>query len=195
VCVCVYAYVWAHSITKQVGRDAASQSHMGSSIVFTRWCQCAPPSNTCFLEPTQVHIPNGISVGSATFAGLIIVTHRPTDQPTDRPRYSAYNNRPRVCTQYCNAAQLLAYNKNSKLSVLHRATMQNRFAVLCLWLTTVTPHRKSRSCDPAIFRKFISWSQNRKIRRLSQNPAQNMPFSGQFPELDFCRLCITTTSF
>ena len=108
---------------------------MGGSIVFTKWRQCAPPSNTCFLEPTQVHIPNGISVGSATFAGLIIVTHRPTDQPTDRPRYSAYNNRPRVCTQYCNVAQLLAYNKNSKLSVLHQATMQNRFAVLCLWLT------------------------------------------------------------
>jgi len=26
--------------------------------------------------------------------------------------------------------------------------------------TLCTPHRKSRSCDPAIFRKFISWSQN-----------------------------------
>ena len=28
----------------------------------------------------------------------------------------------------------------------------------------VTPHRKLRSCDPAIFRKFVSWPQNRKIR-------------------------------
>jgi len=52
----------------------------------------------------------------------------------------------------------------------------------------ITPHRKSRSCDPAIFRKFISWLQNRKIGWSSQN----MPFSGQFPELDFCCLCITT---
>ena len=27
-----------------------------------------PPSNMCFIGPTRVHIPNGISIGSAVFA-------------------------------------------------------------------------------------------------------------------------------
>jgi len=40
------------------------------------------PSNTCFLVPTRVHIPNGISIGSAVSTGLTIVTDRPTDHAT-----------------------------------------------------------------------------------------------------------------
>jgi len=40
------------------------------------------PSNTCFLGPTRVHNPNGISIGSSIFAGLTSVTDRPTDGPT-----------------------------------------------------------------------------------------------------------------
>jgi len=32
------------------------------------------PSKTRFLVPTRVHIPNGISIGSAVFAGLTVVT-------------------------------------------------------------------------------------------------------------------------
>jgi len=31
---------------------AASPPHMDSSVVFDRWRQCAPPSNTCFRGPT-----------------------------------------------------------------------------------------------------------------------------------------------
>jgi len=58
---------------------------MDASIVFAKWCQCAPPSNTCFLEPTQVNIPNGISIGSAVFfSELTIVLDRQTDIPRDR---------------------------------------------------------------------------------------------------------------
>ena len=38
------------------------------------------PSNTCFLGSTRVHVnPNGISIASAAFAGLMIVTERPRD--------------------------------------------------------------------------------------------------------------------
>jgi len=44
---------------------------------------CTPP-NTCFLGPTKVQIPNGITIGSAVFAGFTTVT----DRPTDRPRYT-----------------------------------------------------------------------------------------------------------
>jgi len=44
------------------------------------------PSKTQFLEPTWVYNPNSISIGSAVFAELTIMT--------DRPRYSICNNRP-----------------------------------------------------------------------------------------------------
>jgi len=51
-----------------------------------------------FPGPTRVHIANGISIGSAVFAGLTIVTDRQTDRPTDRPRYSACKSRPHLRT-------------------------------------------------------------------------------------------------
>jgi len=52
------------------------------------------PSNTWSLGPSQVLNPDGISIGSAVFAGVTSVT----DRPTDRPRYSVSNNRPHLCT-------------------------------------------------------------------------------------------------
>jgi len=42
-----------------------------------------PSSNTWFLGPTRVHISNGILIGSAIFAWLMVVTHRPTDWHAD----------------------------------------------------------------------------------------------------------------
>jgi len=47
----------------------------------------APPAwqirlKLCFLRPTQVHNPNGKSVGSAVLAGLTTVIDRLTDQAT-----------------------------------------------------------------------------------------------------------------
>jgi len=55
-----------------------------------------PPSNTWFPGPTRVLNLNGISIGSAVFAGLTRVTDRQTDRPTNRPRYSIGNNRPHL---------------------------------------------------------------------------------------------------
>jgi len=53
----------------------------------------APGSNSWFLGPvTRVHHPNGISIDSAVFAGLTIMT----DRPTDRPRFSVCNIRPHL---------------------------------------------------------------------------------------------------
>ena len=40
------------------------------------------PSNSWFLGPTRVHNPNGISISSAVFVGLTIVTDRQTDHAT-----------------------------------------------------------------------------------------------------------------
>jgi len=46
--------------------------HMDGSLVFIRWCQCAPHVVCASLGPsTRVHNPNGISVGSAIFAQLM----------------------------------------------------------------------------------------------------------------------------
>jgi len=49
---------------------------------------CWPTSNTWFLGPTRVLNPNGISIGSAVFAGLTTVTDRETDRPTDHATWS-----------------------------------------------------------------------------------------------------------
>jgi len=49
-----------------------SPPHMDSSVVFAGLRQCAPSSNTCFLGPTRVHVPNDISICSAIFAQLTV---------------------------------------------------------------------------------------------------------------------------
>ena len=43
---------------------------MDGSILFTRWCQCAPPSNTQFPRHTPLSIRNSIWMGLAVFAQL-----------------------------------------------------------------------------------------------------------------------------
>ena len=45
---------------------------MDGSIMFSRWRQCAPPFDTCFPGPTRIHVPNGIFIGSTTFAQLTV---------------------------------------------------------------------------------------------------------------------------
>ena len=61
-------------------------SHWGSGLL----------SNTWFLRPTRDSIPNGISISSAVFAVFTNMTNRRTHTHTDRPRYSAYDNRPHL---------------------------------------------------------------------------------------------------
>ena len=61
------------------------------------------PSNTWFPGASRVLNPNGISIGSAVFAGLTSVT----DWPTDTPCYSVGNKRPRVHMQYCDVWEAL----------------------------------------------------------------------------------------
>jgi len=44
---------------------------MDGSTVFTRLCMSVcTPANTCFLGPTRVLSPNGISIGSVMFGQL-----------------------------------------------------------------------------------------------------------------------------
>jgi len=51
------------------------------------------PSNTSFLVYAQVHIPNGILIGSAVFCRA-----HDRDISTKRPRYSISNNRLHLCS-------------------------------------------------------------------------------------------------
>jgi len=55
------------------------------------------PSSTWFLGPTWIHNPNSISVGSAIFAGLTIVTDRP-DRQTDHTTPSVTIGRIYICS-------------------------------------------------------------------------------------------------
>ena len=55
--------------------------HHPSSKVIRALGRSGPP---CFFGPTRVHIPNGISIGSVVFEGLMVIT----DRQTDRPHYS-----------------------------------------------------------------------------------------------------------
>jgi len=56
------------------------------------------PSNARFSGPTQVLNPNGISIGSAIFAGLTSVTDRLTDRLTDHATRSVTIDRIYVCS-------------------------------------------------------------------------------------------------
>jgi len=75
-------------VVKVIGQQTASPSHADTSSYTLQWAappllkivpsrgRSVLPSNTQFLGPTRVHIPNGISIGSASFAGLTIMIHK-----------------------------------------------------------------------------------------------------------------------
>jgi len=77
----------------QIWQKGPSLPHMDGSIVFGRWRQCAPPSNTCFLRPTRVpkrHLDQ--------FSHFCRAHDRDTDRPTDGARYSVCSNRPHLAS-------------------------------------------------------------------------------------------------
>jgi len=47
-------------------------------------CTDSPLYNTRFLWLSRIHIPNGILIGSAIFAGFMLVTSRQTDRQSHR---------------------------------------------------------------------------------------------------------------
>ena len=89
-----------------------------------------PPSNTWFLGPTRVQNPNGISIGSAVFAGLTSVRDRQTDRPTDHATRSVTIGRiyvrstamrPKNCTELSlsvSARQHVSTNQSSSETFL-----------------------------------------------------------------------------
>jgi len=67
-------------------KDRIAAAH--GPMVFNGIRQVAPvwpTSNTCFLGPTQVQIPNAISIGSAVFAQLMPDSHYTLQRATPFP--------------------------------------------------------------------------------------------------------------
>jgi len=56
------------------------KQHERKQVVKVVWHKAMDPQRC--LAPTWVHNTNGIWIGSVIFAGLTIVTDRPTDQQT-----------------------------------------------------------------------------------------------------------------
>ena len=56
--------------SKYFNTEVTMALHMDGSTIFLGCAWREPPSNTWFLGPTPVHIPNSISIGSAVFAHL-----------------------------------------------------------------------------------------------------------------------------
>jgi len=77
---------------------------------------------TWFLGPTRVYSQNGISISSAVFAGLTIVT----DGQTDRSRYSVCNNRPLLCRIAVRSTAMRPNNNNNKTSLSNRSSINCR---------------------------------------------------------------------
>jgi len=73
-----FLHRWPQSIPILYNRTSLSPSKLPLPTG-----RSGPPSNTWFPVPTQVLNSNGISIGSAIFAGLTSVTDRQTDRPTD----------------------------------------------------------------------------------------------------------------
>jgi len=63
---------FSHFCTAHSHRRVSSSTY--GRVLSAKSCSFAwgsgPPSNTCFLGPTRIYNPNGISIGSAVFAQL-----------------------------------------------------------------------------------------------------------------------------
>jgi len=67
--------------------------------------------HTLHHGPTLVFTPNGISIGSAVFAGLMVVTDRQTDTQTDHAMPACSNSWPHTELLRLNSVLNLATHK------------------------------------------------------------------------------------
>jgi len=133
-----------------------------------------PPPNTGCLEPTGVHNPNGISIGSAVFAWLTVVSNRPPYSDSSRPHLMRCiamrpnNNRPnnneinsdfsksirKICIYACDTCSVRIHWMNMMFAdfkmfpVLIFFTMHNVcLADRKLWCFHAIKHYKATSID------------------------------------------------
>jgi len=95
--------LWLNGRPSQLLVSYCCTAHGRASLYFTMGRPFPPskfpirvggsgPPNIWFLWSIRVHSPNDMSIGSAVFARLTLVTDRPIERPTDRSRYSVCNN-------------------------------------------------------------------------------------------------------
>jgi len=121
------------AVLAQLTTDSPS-TYNGAS--FTQNCPVdvsEPPSNTWFPGPTGVLNPNGISIGSAVFAGLTSVTDRQTNIPTDHAIRSV---RLHVHKWYGRCSVII--NKVTKTSIIPSLRVViSKWNSLCWWKRTL----------------------------------------------------------
>ena len=75
-----YGMILPEIILEQIATPRLMTAAHNRSIVFTRWRQCARPSNTWFIGPTRHIISNIISIKSAVIREFTVVTDGQTDR-------------------------------------------------------------------------------------------------------------------
>jgi len=81
------------------GQSSLTKSRIATVQSYSIGSANMHPSNTRFHGPIGVHVPNDMSIGSAVFARLTIVTDRQTYRQVDsRPRHCACNSGPHLRT-------------------------------------------------------------------------------------------------
>ena len=106
-----------------------------------------PPHLTQFLGPTQVHIAEGISIGSAVFAGLTVVT----GVQTNRSRYSVCSNRPYLASA--------VRPNNGRAMLLYSTIMKFTYAVIPTrrhwWTAYLRQTDIGRQTTPVVLCSFL----------------------------------------
>ena len=105
---------------------------MGGIPYTLQWAALYPPQNcsfprdsesppkTWFLEPTRVHSPNGISIGSAVFAELTIVTDSQTDHASTRSVT--------IGSIYVHSTAMRPHNNHNNTQLINRVYQQPSIA-------------------------------------------------------------------
>jgi len=130
------------------GRIAAAHGRFSPICQVAQMCTL---SSTCFLGPNWVHVPNGISIGSAvscTSHDCDIQTNRPTNRPIDRPRYSVTIYRIySVVLRQCCEIRLMSYVFEDHEVVEEKHALTGEQFPDCLApLSLRTRHRLWRHC-------------------------------------------------
>jgi len=74
---------YAHKRMRKLGAESeTSREQQATGHIAENSSVSVPPPNARFPVPTQVHIPNGISISSAVLAQLIVTSNRQTDAHT-----------------------------------------------------------------------------------------------------------------
>ena len=123
---------WAHPIPhpkRHLDRSSVVFAHLRAEASYTlQWaalsrqnCPFAWPHgggpSYMVLGPTRVHKLNGILIGSAVFAGLTIVTNRPTDRETNHSTPSATIGR--ICVVLRCGLIIIGYTTVDDYSLWH----------------------------------------------------------------------------